>query len=805
MTPEQKERVCLNVGAQPSVAGKGLSSNDYTDAEKLKLSGITEGAVPNVIEEITVNGSAVTPVNKSVALTIPEAVTVDQTYNGSSTNPQSGIAVAQALSGTGQVPTVTSNDDGKVLKASYDSTTSQGSFRWDSAPSGVPSTTSSDEGKVLGVTNSTGTLGWVSQTPAAHDSTVTVKTGDSTPVTLGSFTTDQASNSDITIPLAVPTGTGEKSGLMSAADKAKLDGLGNVVVTGTGSINVTPTTSAGTTTYTVSEDFSNLYVDDTLSKTANTPNAGDITLGVNTKSSNSYLDKTNGLGVDLTALKTGIGTGNNGLVPSAGTSGQFLKHDGSWGTPPDTTYSTFSTSDNGLVPKPTSQEVSDGKYLKSDGTWGVPTNTTYSTFNTTTDGLVPKANGTGDTGKFLKGDGSWATPTDTTYGVFSTSADGLVPASDGTGETGKFLKGDGTWATPTDTTYSTFDTTTDGLVPKANGTGDTGKFLKGDGSWATPTDTTYSGGNGIDITGTVLSVDIATSGSGLEFSSGKLKVNGNASQAIEVGSSGVGIKLATDSGLEFSSGLKIKTDGTTIHTNASGALEVIGGGGGTTYTSGDGIDISAQDVISVKTDGTTIHANASGQLEVIGGGGGTTYTAGDGIDITSGTISANIDTDAGLTFDSSNPKKIQVNAGTNIGFNSSTGALDVPTVSASTGGTGGTNGVMLATDKEKLDSATVAVQLEGALAPLTPSSGVATIPNAVATGETGATNGLMTADDKKSLGTAVQYKVNPLESGTPVLLAQQMYVVESDAQIISIAAQSGEIQGKGTIFFRVGV
>ena len=653
LTAEQKERACLNVGAQPAVAGKGLSTNDYTDAEKLKLSGITEGAAPNVIEEITVNGTAATPVNKSVALTIPEAITVDQTYNGSSTNPQSGIAVAQALSGTGQVPTVTSNDDGKVLKASYDSGTQQGSFRWDSAPSGVPSTTSSDEGKVLGVTNSTGTLGWVSQTPAAHDSTVTVKTGDSTPVTLGSFTTDQASNSDITIPLAVPTGTGEKSGLMSAADKAKLDGL------------------------------------------------------------------------------TTFSTSANGLVPKPTsqevTDGKYLKSDGSWGVPTNTTYSTFDTATDGLVPK-ANGSGDTGKFLKGDGSWATPTDTTYSVFSTSADGLVPASDGTGETGKFLKGDGTWDTPTGTTYSTFDTTTDGLVPKASGAGDTGKFLKGDGSWATPTDTTYSTFDTATDGLVPKASGTGDTGKFLKGDGSWATPTDTTYSGGNGIDITGTTVSVDIATSGSGLEFSSNKLKVNGNASQAIEVGSSGVGIKLATGSGLEFSSGLKVKTDGSTIHTNASGALEVIGGGGGTTYTAGDGIDISAQDVISVKTDGTTIHANASGQLEVIGGGGGGEVNVIEG------------------------------------------------------------------------------VKLAGAASVLTPDVDKnVTIPNAVATGETGATNGLMTADDKKSLGTAVQYKVNPLESGTPVLLAQQMYVVESDAQIISIAGQAGEIQGKGTIFFRVGV
>ena len=47
-----------------------------------------------------------------------------------------------------------------------------------------------------------------------------------------------------------------------------------------------------------------------------------------------------------------------------------------------------------------------------------------------------------------------------------------------------------------------------------------------------------------------------------------------------------------------------------------------GGGGGTSYTAGNGISISNQDVISVKTDGSTIHTNASGALEVLGGGGG---------------------------------------------------------------------------------------------------------------------------------------------------------------------------------------
>lgn len=43
------------------VNGKGLSTNDYTDAEQTKLAGIEAGAEVNTIEGITVGGSAVTP------------------------------------------------------------------------------------------------------------------------------------------------------------------------------------------------------------------------------------------------------------------------------------------------------------------------------------------------------------------------------------------------------------------------------------------------------------------------------------------------------------------------------------------------------------------------------------------------------------------------------------------------------------------------------------------------------------------------------------------------------------------------
>lgn len=65
---------------------------------------------------------------------IPSVPTTDQTYNSSSTNPQSGTAVAGAISGLSQVPAVTSSDDTKVLTASY--TGGVASYSWQTAQGG---------------------------------------------------------------------------------------------------------------------------------------------------------------------------------------------------------------------------------------------------------------------------------------------------------------------------------------------------------------------------------------------------------------------------------------------------------------------------------------------------------------------------------------------------------------------------------------------------------------------------------------------------------------------------------------------
>lgn len=53
------------------VSGKGLSTNDYTTAEKNKLAGVAAGAEVNTIVAVQRNGTAITPANRVVNILVP--------------------------------------------------------------------------------------------------------------------------------------------------------------------------------------------------------------------------------------------------------------------------------------------------------------------------------------------------------------------------------------------------------------------------------------------------------------------------------------------------------------------------------------------------------------------------------------------------------------------------------------------------------------------------------------------------------------------------------------------------------------
>lgn len=75
------------------VDGKGLSTNDYTTAEKNKLSGIASSAQVNVIESIKVNGTALTPSSKAVNIDLRAYATTSSLSNYAKKSDISGAYI----------------------------------------------------------------------------------------------------------------------------------------------------------------------------------------------------------------------------------------------------------------------------------------------------------------------------------------------------------------------------------------------------------------------------------------------------------------------------------------------------------------------------------------------------------------------------------------------------------------------------------------------------------------------------------------------------------------------------------------
>ena len=103
-----------------TVSGKGLSSNDYTDAEKTKLSGIASGANVNVIEGVQLNGTDLAITNKKVnVVTSPPSVatttadglmsSTDKSKLDGITESADAVSVSQTLTSGTEVGSVTVN------------------------------------------------------------------------------------------------------------------------------------------------------------------------------------------------------------------------------------------------------------------------------------------------------------------------------------------------------------------------------------------------------------------------------------------------------------------------------------------------------------------------------------------------------------------------------------------------------------------------------------------------------------------------------------------------------------------------
>lgn len=208
---------------------------------------------------------------------------------------------------------------------------------------------------------------------------------------------------------------------------------------------------------------------------------------------------------------TASAAGKAGLVPApaAGAQGKYLRGDGTWQTPPNTTYAKANTSTLGLV---MIGYAENGKNypVELDGSGKMFVNVPWTDTNTTY-GVVGANGSTGlvkNGSTVTSASGYTACPivsgvpyykdTNTTYAnmkaatASAAGAAGLVPAP-AAGKQTSFLRGDGTWVVPTNTTYGLASTTANGLLRQLNGS--TSSFMRGDGTWATPPNTTYAVAN----------------------------------------------------------------------------------------------------------------------------------------------------------------------------------------------------------------------------------------------------------------------------------------------------------------------
>lgn len=343
--------------------------------------------------------------------------------------------------------------------------------------------------------------------------------------------------------------TTSANGLMSAADKSKLDGI---------AANANKYTHPSYTAK--SSGLYKITVDSLghISTTTAVTKADITALGIPGSDTNTTYSAFKGA--------TSSAGGGAGLVPApaAGASNRYLRSDGTWQVPPDTntTYGLVTTSVNGLMSASDKKKLdgiasgankythpgyiarSSGLYkitvdssghisavtavTKSDITaLGIPgqdTNTVYTHPTSSGNKHIPSG---GSSGQILRwsanGTAVWGNDNNTTYSNFrgaSTSAaggSGLVPAP-AQGSANRYLRSDGTWQVPPNTVYTHPTSAGNKHIPAG---GSSGQILRwsssGTAVWGNDNNTTY----GV----------ATTSANGLMSASDKVKLNGIATGA----------------------------------------------------------------------------------------------------------------------------------------------------------------------------------------------------------------------------------------------------------------------------------
>ena len=182
--------------------GKGLSSNDYTNAEKEKLAGIEEGAQVNIIQQIKVDGTALTVTNKSVNIPLSEKIgevvgsklTTAYKYKGTVANPSDLPTSGQAVGDVWNIENKSVEYGEAGVNVAWTGT------KWDSL-GGIFDTTAIDN-KIsdikTNVENLTSRVDIVEPKVAANTQAITTLNGNDSTVGSVSYTSTNIANTVVT-------------------------------------------------------------------------------------------------------------------------------------------------------------------------------------------------------------------------------------------------------------------------------------------------------------------------------------------------------------------------------------------------------------------------------------------------------------------------------------------------------------------------------------------------------------------------------------------------------------------------------
>lgn len=447
--------------------------------------------------------------------------------------------------------------------------------------------------------------------------------------------------------LTISPATTSSPGSMSAADKQKLDGISasadvNQNAWSTIQANTTNVTAASTTDSIRFIPGSNVSITGNNTDKTVTISATNTTYGVATGSANGLMSaadkaKLDGItsSADSVAFSRSLSSGTKvGTITINGTATDLYAP-----TNTDTTYDLASTTANGLLRK---LSGSTSQFMRGDGTWATPPNTTYSAMKGSTtsaagsSGLVP-APAAGAATRYLRCDGTWVVPpdtnTNTTYTLTKSGSTITLTGSDGSK----------TSVTDANTTYSL---SSFGITATA------AELNKLDGVTATATEINYLDGVTSSIQ-TQLNGKAASSHTHNEYYSSSVSRTANTVLAAPNGSNGGATfrKLVSadipslDAGKITSGTLPVARGGTGVTSNPSMLVNLGSTSAASVFTTSPRPGITGTLAISHGgTGGTTVaaaHTNLKMNRTTVGNGAPTSSdaTAGDiYIDLSTGTV-----------------------------------------------------------------------------------------------------------------------------------------------------------------------